>query len=247
MSVTECLVAAIVLVAGASMLAIAVRAGWLAATTTRALAALPRAQMPESLQAAARRAGITRLRCLAGTDRTAFCAGLLRPCVYVTTATAKLNTNELDAVLAHEAAHARRRDPLRRLLTRAAADVHDLTPAELDVPRYQGNRVAGQQAVEAVRVRLFAPEGREQAKRADGTRRHGRGQGGRGGRERIGGHAVLLHGLPDGLPGQETVWCRAAPIRPAPARRTLVRPGGRGYAAGTSMLLDSKSLLIFRQ
>jgi Zn-dependent protease with chaperone function len=124
MSITECLVAAIVLVSGASMLAIVVRAGWLAATTTRALATLPRAPMPESLKAAARRAGITRLRCLAGADRTAFCAGLLRPCVYVTTATAEqLNTNELDAVLAHEAAHARRRDPLRRLLTRAAADV----------------------------------------------------------------------------------------------------------------------------
>ena len=124
MSITECLVAAIVLVAGASMLAIAVRAGWLAATTTRALATLPRAPMPESLPASARRAGITRLRCLAGSDRTAFCAGLLRPCVYVTTATAQqLIANELDAVLAHEAAHARRRDPLRRLLTRAAADV----------------------------------------------------------------------------------------------------------------------------
>ena len=123
MSITECLIAAIILVAGASMLAIVVRAGWLAATTTRALAALPRAPMPQSLRAAARRAGIARLRCLAGTDLTAFCAGLLRPCVYVTTATAKLNTNELDAVLAHEAAHARRRDPLRRLLTRAAADV----------------------------------------------------------------------------------------------------------------------------
>jgi Zn-dependent protease with chaperone function len=123
MSVTECLVAAMVFVAGASMLAIVVRAGWLAATTTRALAALPRAPMPESLRAGARRAGIARLRCLAGSDLTAFCAGLLRPCVYVTTATAQLNTNELDAVVAHEAAHARRRDPLRRLLTRAAADV----------------------------------------------------------------------------------------------------------------------------
>jgi Zn-dependent protease with chaperone function len=124
MSITECLVAAIVLVAGASVLAIVVRAGWLAATTTRALAALPRAPMPESLRAAARRAGIARLRCLAGTDLTAFCAGLLRPCVYVTTATAeRLNTNELDAVVAHEATHARRRDPLRRFFTRAAADV----------------------------------------------------------------------------------------------------------------------------
>jgi Zn-dependent protease with chaperone function len=123
MTMTQCLVAAIGLVAAASALAIAVRAGWLAATTTRALAALPQAPIPPSLQADARRAGIARLRCLAGTDRTAFCVGLFRPYVYVTTATAKLNAHELDAVLAHEAAHARRRDPLRRLLTRAVADV----------------------------------------------------------------------------------------------------------------------------
>jgi len=123
MTITQCLVAAIGLVAAASALAIAVRAGWLAASTTRALAALPQAPMSPSLHASAHRAGIARLRCLAGTDRTAFCAGLLRPYVYVTTATAKLNAHELAAVLAHEAAHARRRDPLRRLLTRAAADV----------------------------------------------------------------------------------------------------------------------------
>jgi Zn-dependent protease with chaperone function len=43
--------------------------------------------------------------------------------VYLTAATAQLNANEIDAILAHEAAHACRRDPLRRLLTRAAADV----------------------------------------------------------------------------------------------------------------------------
>jgi Zn-dependent protease with chaperone function len=123
MTMTECVVSAIVLVAAASVLAIMVRIAWLAATTTLALAALPQAPMSPSLHTAARRAGIARLRCLAGVDRTAFCAGLLRPRVYVTTGTARLSTNELDAVLAHEAAHARRRDPVRRLLTRAAADV----------------------------------------------------------------------------------------------------------------------------
>jgi Zn-dependent protease with chaperone function len=123
MAITDCLVVAIVLVAAASALAVAVRASWLAAATARELAALPRASAPQSLVAAAQCAGITRLRCLAGTDRTAFCAGLLRPRVYVTTATAELGANELAAVLAHEAAHARRRDPLRRLITRSAADV----------------------------------------------------------------------------------------------------------------------------
>jgi Zn-dependent protease with chaperone function len=123
MGITDCLSAAIMLVTVASALAVSVRASWLAATTARELAALPRASAPPSLIAAAQSAGITRLRCLAGTDRTAFCAGLLRPQVYLTTATATLGANELAAVLAHEAAHARRRDPLRRLITRAAADV----------------------------------------------------------------------------------------------------------------------------
>jgi Zn-dependent protease with chaperone function len=123
MTMTECVGTAVTLVAGASVLAIAVRVGWLAATTTWALANLRRTAAPPLLQAAARRAGIARMRCLVGPDRTAFCAGLFRPSVYVTAATAQLNGNEIDAILAHEAAHACRRDPLRRLLTGAAADV----------------------------------------------------------------------------------------------------------------------------
>ena len=65
MTMTQCLVAAIGLVAAISGLAIAVRAGWLAVITTRALIALPRAPIPASLQADGRRAGIARLRCLA--------------------------------------------------------------------------------------------------------------------------------------------------------------------------------------
>jgi Zn-dependent protease with chaperone function len=44
----------------------------------------------------------------------AFCAGLLRPQVYVSTGALRaLSEPELDAVLAHERHHARRRDPLR--------------------------------------------------------------------------------------------------------------------------------------
>lgn len=44
----------------------------------------------------------------------AFCAGYLRPCVYVSTATlAVLDPAELHAVLAHESEHREHRDPLR--------------------------------------------------------------------------------------------------------------------------------------
>jgi hypothetical protein len=53
----------------------------------------------------------------------AFCAGLLRPRVYVSTgALIALDDDELRAVLAHERHHQRRRDPLRLLLVRAIGD-----------------------------------------------------------------------------------------------------------------------------
>jgi Zn-dependent protease with chaperone function len=124
MTMTACLAAAIVVVLGASVTAVAARAAWLAASAARAVAALPRAAPPVALAGAARRAGIRRIRCLAGTGAAAFCAGLLAPAVYVTAgATSALGPGELAAVLAHEAAHAGRRDPLRRLAARAAADV----------------------------------------------------------------------------------------------------------------------------
>ena len=52
----------------------------------------------------------------------AFCAGLLRPQVYVSTgAVAMLDEATLEAVLAHERHHARRRDPLRLAAGRVLA------------------------------------------------------------------------------------------------------------------------------
>ncbi len=74
--------------------------------------------------AAARRSGAGEVVYLDGPGSSAFCAGLLRPRVYVTGGmVAALADEELAAVLVHEAEHARRRDPLRRLAGRAAADV----------------------------------------------------------------------------------------------------------------------------
>src|SRR5258708_6872829 len=78
---------------------------------------------PGAPAGAARRAGIRRVRCLAGRGATGFCAGLLAPRVYITAAAVpRLGPGALDAVLVHEAALARRRDPLRRLAARAASD-----------------------------------------------------------------------------------------------------------------------------
>ncbi len=53
----------------------------------------------------------------------AFCAGLLRPRIYLSDATiALLSAEELAAVLAHEAHHARYRDPLRIFFARTLSD-----------------------------------------------------------------------------------------------------------------------------
>jgi hypothetical protein len=53
----------------------------------------------------------------------AFCAGLLRPHVYVSRgALEQLTDGELRAVIAHERHHSRWRDPLRRVLGRALGD-----------------------------------------------------------------------------------------------------------------------------
>ena len=60
----------------------------------------------------------------------AFCAGLLRPRIYVSTGTlAALSVDELDAVIAHEQHHARQRDPLRVFIAGVLADGLFFAPA----------------------------------------------------------------------------------------------------------------------
>jgi Zn-dependent protease with chaperone function len=59
----------------------------------------------------------------------AFCAGLLRPALYVSDAAlARLGEPELRAVIEHEAHHARRRDPLRQLAAQTVADAFGFLP-----------------------------------------------------------------------------------------------------------------------
>lgn len=65
----------------------------------------------------------------------AFCIGLVRPRIYVTRgALAILGDDEAAAVLAHEAHHARRRDPLRLLVVRALAEGLFFLPAVRRLP-----------------------------------------------------------------------------------------------------------------
>lgn len=67
----------------------------------------------------------------------AFCAGLRRPGVFVTSgALARLGGDELLAVVEHEAHHARRRDPLRLLVAQLLADAFAL-PSLRDLPDRQ--------------------------------------------------------------------------------------------------------------
>jgi BlaR1 peptidase M56 len=68
----------------------------------------------------------------------AFCAGLLRPRIYVTTGTlARLDAPALGAVLAHEREHARRRDPLRLATSRVVARSLFFLPAIGELRRGQ--------------------------------------------------------------------------------------------------------------
>lgn len=60
----------------------------------------------------------------------AYCAGIVRPRIYVTTAAVqKLGQRELAAVVAHERHHALRRDPLRLVIVRALADALFFLPS----------------------------------------------------------------------------------------------------------------------
>jgi hypothetical protein len=63
-----------------------------------------------------------RVLVLPGRDPCAFCAGLLRPSVYVSEGTLAVDPGALRAILAHEEHHRRRRDPLRLVLARTVAD-----------------------------------------------------------------------------------------------------------------------------
>jgi Peptidase family M48 len=70
------------------------------------------------------------VRVFPGRSLQAFCAGLLRPAVYVSAGTLRgVSGPELRAILAHEHHHRVRRDPLRMLIARAVSDAFHPVPA----------------------------------------------------------------------------------------------------------------------
>lgn len=116
---------AIVLLATLSLvaLAVAIRSVVRQAITVRRY--LQRIEVVESLNI-----GDVPVLLVADDRPQAFCAGFLRPRVYLSTgALIALDDEELQAVLAHELHHLRRRDPLRLLMARAVGDAFFFLPA----------------------------------------------------------------------------------------------------------------------
>ncbi|HEY8695814.1 MAG TPA: M56 family metallopeptidase [Chloroflexota bacterium] len=97
---------------------------WLLQLSRRATTALAVAAPPDELTRAMDRTLIRNVRYLVASEPAAFCAGGLWPIVYVSGGLVQaLRTEELDAVLLHEAHHGHRLDPLRRAVARSLADI----------------------------------------------------------------------------------------------------------------------------
>lgn len=76
------------------------------------------------------RVGTARCAVVHAAEPLAFCAGYLRPRIYISALALKiLSRPEIEAVVAHERHHQRRRDPLRLLALRTLADSLAFLPA----------------------------------------------------------------------------------------------------------------------
>jgi len=157
------------------LLGVWVAAAWvlkLGITLTRVsleLRKLPRVEIAAELSRTARVVGIKRVACVQASSATAFCAGFVRPTVFVSdSAIAGLSGAELTAVLHHEADHARRFEPLRRVARDAAADVLPFLPivkwwSEQRIERCEleadavAERLAGRSALAGALLVMSAP------------------------------------------------------------------------------------------
>ncbi len=113
----------------ASALAWTLKFGLVASRTERELARLPRVPIPPKLVRTASAVGLDRIECVRGGSPVAFCAGIVRPTVFISEgAVAGLSDSELLAVLHHEADHARRHEPMWRAARTSAAEVLTFLP-----------------------------------------------------------------------------------------------------------------------
>lgn len=135
-----------------SVLAWSVRLAWLLHVDALLVRSLPQCRLlPPKMQAALRSGGLQRMSCVVSELPIAFCVGALRPVVVVSDGLARcLRPVELEAVLLHEHDHARRREPLVRAATRAAADVLFYAP----VVRWWSRRLATSSELRADRAAI---------------------------------------------------------------------------------------------
>jgi hypothetical protein len=112
-----------------ALMAVVLRTSWTLVTVSRGLGELKLTLSPPALQFALQRTGCREVVCVDTLEPLAFCAGPLRPKVIVSLGLVEsLRPLELQAVLLHEAHHARRRDPLRRAVAHAAGEVLFFAP-----------------------------------------------------------------------------------------------------------------------
>ena len=100
------------------------RWAWLLADAHRRLAGFETVALPQKLAGVMAATGVGRVRCLHSPLPAAFCSGFPHLVIYVTSGLVQqLEAEGLSAVLIHEEAHRRRRDPVLKALITAAADV----------------------------------------------------------------------------------------------------------------------------
>jgi len=121
--------AAVSLLLSATLLAWLARMAWILVMARCEIRPLRGAEPSVALKESEQRTRVQYVQCLAGDRPLAFCAGALRPRIFVTRSlVCQLKPAELDAVLLHEEHHRRRRDPLRYAMRRAAADAGFYVP-----------------------------------------------------------------------------------------------------------------------
>lgn len=145
------LMTAMTLLITAPLIAACLRAAWLLTAAHNELRRFTSIELPERLHAAVSRTGVERVACVVGSAPEALCVGVIHPRILVTSRIVeRLRDRELDAVLLHEQHHGKRRDPLRRAILRAAADVYFFAP----VLRWWAQRQLAQSELEADRVAI---------------------------------------------------------------------------------------------
>jgi Zn-dependent protease with chaperone function len=103
---------------------------WRLVRTTLRIAALHRVDnAPPALVAAMDRTGVDGVRCLLADAPAAFCAGILRPRIFVSEGLlSRVGEDELDAVLLHEQEHVRTFEPVLRAALDSASEVFFYVP-----------------------------------------------------------------------------------------------------------------------